>query len=143
MTVDKPDSPDTHERWINIRKLAALDIALRGPRLILIDFAAGVFACGGLGVFNLFTYFHSPDHSLYVVILGLALSWISLNYVPLLLYAIDIARRGSARQEVAFELEHKTVYTRKFAPQSLLMLLPLVVPIMAITQEIQRRSNKA
>ena len=61
--------------------------------------------------------------------------------MPLLLYAIKMMRRKSAELEVAFELEHKDVYARKYTFQSALILLPLVVPILAIVQEIQQRSR--
>jgi hypothetical protein len=67
---------------------------------------------------------------------------IALNYVPLLLYAISIVRRKSAQQEVAFELEHKEIYARKYTLQSLLLLLPLVVPILSLLQERQKRFQR-
>jgi|SRR5579883_553488 hypothetical protein len=126
------------ETIITIRKLAALDIAFHGYRFILAEFAAGVILCGGFGAFSLFAFFRNPGSPLFVLILGLVLSWITLNYVPLLLYAIDMRRRKSARQEVAFELEHREVYARKYTLQSLWLLLPLVVPILAIVQEVKK-----
>ena len=36
------------ETFINIRKLAALDIVFHGPRLILAEFAFGVVVCTAL-----------------------------------------------------------------------------------------------
>ena len=45
--------------------------------------------------------------------------------MPLLLYTISIIRRKSAEREVAFELEHKAYYARKYTTQSLLLVLPL------------------
>ncbi len=93
------------------------------------------------GAFSLFIFYHTVSHPLFAAILGFALSWIALNYVPLLLYAIRIVRRKSAELEVAFELEHKDVYALKYTFQPALLLLPLVVPILAIVQEIQKRSR--
>jgi len=127
---------------INIRKLAALDIAFHGPKFILIEFALGVLGCAALGVFSLFFgLFHGPNHSLFAIIMGCFLMWIALNYVPLLIYAISIARHKSAQQEVAYELEHKNKYTGKYTLQSLLLLVPLAVPMLAAHQELKKRSN--
>ncbi len=59
------------ETIINIRKLAALDIAFHGPKFILIEFALGVFGSAALGLFSLyFGLFHGPNHSLFAVFLG-------------------------------------------------------------------------
>ncbi len=129
------------ETFINIRKLAALDIVFHGPWFILGEFALGVAGCAAGGAFSLFIFYHTVSHPLFAAILGFALSWIALNYVPLLLYAIRIVRRKSAELEVAFELEHKDVYALKYTFQPALLLLPLVVPILAIVQEIQKRSR--
>lgn len=131
----------TKETFINIRKLAALDIVFHGSKLILAEFALGVVFCGVLGVFSLFAFFRNPSHPLFIVMLGVFLCWIALNYAPLLLYAISITRRKSAELEVAFELEHKDVYARKYTLQSALLVLPLVVPILALVQEVQKRSR--
>ncbi|GCE21248.1 hypothetical protein [Dictyobacter kobayashii] len=133
--------PAKKEIFINIRKLAALDLVFHGSRFILAEFALGVFLCSGFGIFSLFAFFNNPGHPLFMMIIGLVLAWIALNYVPLLLYAISIVRHESARQEVAFELEHKATYGRKYTLQATgLLLLPLAVPALAIIQEIQRRS---
>jgi hypothetical protein len=129
------------ETFINIRKLAALDIVFHGPRLILAEFARGVGGCAAGGAISLSFFFRTASHPLIAAILGFVLPWIALNYVPLLLYAISIVRHRSAELEVAFELEHKDVYARKYTFQSALLLLPLVVPIFAIAQEIQKRSR--
>jgi len=127
---------------INIRKLAALDIAFHGPKFILIEFALGVFGCAALGIFSLyFGLFHGPNHSLFAVVIGCFLLWIALNYVPLLIYAISIVRHKSAHQEVAYELEHKDKYAKKHTFQSTLLLIPLAVPTLAAYQELQKRPH--
>ena len=127
------------DTMINIRKLAALDIAFHGPKFILVEFALGVFGCAALGLFSLyFGLFHGPNHSLFSILLGCFLLWIALNYVPLLIYAISIARHNSVQQEVAYELEHKDIYAKKYAIQSTLLLVPLVVPALAVYQEMQK-----
>jgi hypothetical protein len=129
------------EPFINIRKLVALDIVFHGPKLILAEFALVVGLCGALGAWSLFSFFHSPDHPLFTVILGLVLSWIALNYVPLLLYALSFMRHKNAELEVVVELAHKERYARKYMAQSLLLAVPFVVPILAIVQEWQKHSS--
>jgi hypothetical protein len=129
------------ETFINIRKLAALDIVFHGSKFILAEFALGVVFCGVAGVFNLFAFFRNPSHPLFIAILGFSLSWVAVNYVPLLIYAISIVRGKSAEREVAFELERKGYYARKYTFQSLMLVLPLVVPLLAIFQEVEKRSS--
>lgn len=131
------------ETIMNVRKLAALDIVFHGPRLILAEFAVAVILGSGLGILQFFLFFHNPGHPLPVGFMGLFFSWIALNYLPLLLYTISLMRSKSAGQEVAFELEHKEIYARKYTLQSLWLLLPLVVPAFAIVQEMQKRSPRA
>lgn len=127
---------------INVRKLAALDIVFHGPTFILIEFALGVFGCAALGLFSIyFGLFHGPDHSPFAVFMGCFLLWVALNYVPLLIYAISIVRHKSAHQEVTYELEHKDRYARKYTHQSIILLLPLAVPALAMYQELQKRSH--
>jgi hypothetical protein len=127
---------------INIRKLAALDIAFLGPKFILIEFTLGLFGCAALGLFSIyFGFFHGPNHSLFEVIMGCFLLWIALNYVPLLLYAISIIRNKSAQKEVAYEIAHKDRYMGKYRRQSAILLIPLVVPALAVYQEMQKRPH--
>lgn len=131
-----------HNTFINVRKLAALDIVFHGPKFILIEFTLGVFGCAVLGLFSTyFGFFHSPNHSLFAVIIGCFLLWIALNYVPLLIYAISIVSHKSAHQEVAYELAHKDKYAGKYMLQSIILLLPLAVPALAMYQELQKRSH--
>ena len=127
---------------INIRKLAALDIAFHGPKFILIEFALGVFGCAALGLFSLyFGLLHGPNHSLFATIMGCFLLWIALNYVPLLFYAMSIVRHKSAQQEVAYELERRDKYAGKYMRQSTFLLIPLAIPVLATYQELQKRSQ--
>jgi hypothetical protein len=130
------------ETIMNVRKLAALDIVFHDPRLILAEFAVAVIVGSGLGILQFFVFFRTPGHPLAVGLVAVFFSCIGLNYVPLLLYAISIVRRKSAQQEVAFELERKEFYARKYTLQSAWLLLPLVVPILAIFQEMQKRSRR-
>ena len=126
------------EPVINVRKLAALDIVFHGPGLILAEFAFGIALCATFGLWSLL----GPIHSVLIVAIGCYLLGVALNYVPLLLYAISIVRRKSARQEVAFELAHKDASARKYTLQTtVLLLIPLVVALLAVYQEVRRRSQ--
>ncbi len=127
------------ETFINIRKLAALDIVFHGVKLILAEFAVAVGVSGFLGVFSLVAFFRNPEHPFAMEMPGFILTYIALNYLPLMLYAISIMRKRSAEREVAFELEHKDFYARKYTAQSFLLVLPLIVPVLAISQEVRKR----
>src|SRR5712671_6346566 len=93
-------------RMINIRKLAAIDLEFLGPKVILAEFGLGALGAMILGILSLragIYRFHSAGMTLF----GAYLLLLGMNYVPLLLHAIDMARHGSARQEIADELEDK------------------------------------
>ena len=127
------------ERFINVRRLAALDIALHGAPLILIEFGAAVVIGAALGVWLVSTAIAiSQSAALFRLVLGAYFLCIAINYAPLLLYGIDIARRGSARHEVAAELAEKDGRSaRRYGAQSLLLILPLVIPALALAQELR------
>lgn len=114
---------------INVRRLAAVDIAFLGPRFIVSEFVIGVFGSLGLGVFTL-----ARTHSWGGTVFGAYLLSLGVNYVPLLIHAIDLARLGPARQQMADEVAQKQVVFRKYRRQSLLLLVPLVVPMLAVVQ---------
>ncbi|HEX6777643.1 MAG TPA: hypothetical protein VF099_05540 [Ktedonobacterales bacterium] len=143
MSYSSGEQVHNDQAIINIRKLAALDIVFHGPKLILAEFAFGVFFTGALGLVLTYAGFVTGHFRVpWVALLGCYLLALAINYLPLLLHAISIVRRRSAQEEVAFELAHKEHYARKYTVQSLLLLLPLVVPVLAISQERQKRRNK-
>ena len=120
---------------INVRKLAAVDIAFLGSRFILIEFSIGVFGSLGLGVLTL-----SRSHTMGGIALGSYLLFIGVNYVPLLFHAISLAQHNSAHLEIADELTEKRLLFRKYRRQSLLLLVPLVIPVLALAQSLRRRT---
>jgi hypothetical protein len=122
---------------IDFRKLAAVDIAFLGSRLILAEFSIGVFGSFALGLWTLLR-----SHSIGGIALGSYLLFIGINYVPLLLYAITIVRVDSARDEIAEERADKREMFRKYRRQSLLLLVPLAVPILALARELRRNTPK-
>lgn len=123
---------------INVRKLAAIDLEFLGPKIILSEFGLGVLGSLTLGILSIRAGMHR-FHSARMTVFGVYLLLLGINYVPLLLHALDIARNGCARQEIADELGNRRVTFRKYRRQSLFLLLPMVVPIAAIVQEISRR----
>ena len=104
-----------------------------GPRIILAEFSLGVFGSFALGVLTLLR-----SHSLRGIALGSYLLFIGINYVSLLLYAISLVRHNSAKDEIADELTEKRRMFRKYRRQSLLLLVPLAVPILALALAFHR-----
>jgi hypothetical protein len=121
---------------MNPRKLAAIDIVFLGSKFIIGEFAAGALLSAALGVFVLFR-----SHSFMQVALGLYLISLGVNYVPMLAYAVAITREHSARAELADELKDERGAMAKYRRQSVLLLVPLLVPILALVQ--QRRKAQA
>ena len=59
---------------VDVRRLAALDMALHGPRLILIEFAVGVVGCAVLGGYSVALGVRLPAHGFtWQLFLGIAL----------------------------------------------------------------------
>lgn len=73
----------TDNPWLNLRKLAAIDIACLGSKLIIAQFVGGALLCGALGIFVLL-----QRGSLIQTLCGVYLIALAINYVPTLLYAI-------------------------------------------------------
>jgi len=120
---------------LDVRKLAALDMAFHGERFILGEFGIGVAGSIVLCVLSLSAGFRSG--TVWELLLGLALLWIGLNYVPLLVHAIDLARLGAARLEAADEIERPELI-RGYTARQLWILLPFAVVIMDLVQRRRR-----
>jgi len=121
---------------LNPRKLAAIDIAFLGPKFVIAEFAGGVVLCFALGVFVLLR-----SHSSLQFTLGLYLVSLGINYVPLLAYAVAITRKKSARSELGDELKDERQAMSKYRQQSMLLLVPLLVPILSLL--LERRIARA
>ena len=118
---------------LNPRKLAAIDILFLGSKFVIAEFAAGVFLCAALGTFVLFR-----RTSVAQLALGLYLISLGVNYVPMLIYAIGIASGQTARAELGGELEDTRRAMAKYRRQSVLLLVPFLVPIIALGQSRRR-----
>ncbi len=123
---------------LDVRKLAAGDMALHGPRFIVIEFAAGVVGCALIGGLSLAAGLRALSHGVgWQLLLGVALLWIALNYVPLLVIAIELARRGTARQEAADVLADPR-QIRQLGIRQLWILVPFAVVFFAFLQRRRR-----
>jgi len=121
-------------KLIQVRKLAAVDMVSLGTRVIVVEYALGVALPLILGIASLRARL-GPALSPGQVGLGVWLVTIALNYVPLLLYAVSMARSGTVRSEGEPELAH----VRRYAIQQAIILVPLFVVILALVQERMRR----
>ena len=115
---------------INPRKLAAIDLVFLGYKFVVTEFAAAVVCCPALGAWVLIR-----SHAYWQIALGLYLMSLGINYVPMLLYAVAIARHGNARAEMGVELDDKRQAMAKYRLQSLSLLVPLLVPAVSFVQE--------
>ncbi len=122
---------------LDVRKLAALDMALHGRRFIVVEFGAGVVGCGLLGALSIGGWLKAGGHGGWQLALGVILLWIGLNYVPLLIHAIDLARKGSAREEAKNELD-RAALTRRYGLLQLWILVPFAVIVMDLLPRARR-----
>jgi hypothetical protein len=60
---------------------------------------------------------------------------LGINYVPMLIYAIAIARGDNARAEIGYEINDKRRAMAKYRRLSIFLLVPLLVPVVALGQE--------
>lgn len=121
---------------VNFRKLAAIDVAFLGPNLIATEFAFGLLLSVALGVFALLR-----ARSLWGTAVGTYLVCLGINYGPMLAYALAIGNRENAQLELGDELKEKRAAMSKYRRQSLLLLVPLVVPIFAIFRRAPRANT--
>jgi hypothetical protein len=127
---------------IDFRKLAALDLVFHGPRFVLIEFAGAVALTGGLAALSLRSGLLGPGHPvLWEIAVGGFLASIGVNYLPLLIYAVALVRSGTARQEVAHELEQAQQSQRRYGAQQFLLAVPFAVLVIAVVQTIARRAR--
>ena len=110
-------------------KLAAIDIAFLGARLIIAEYAIGVLLSVALGAFTLLR--GGPHWQLAV---GLYLVLLGINYVPMLVCAVAISKGGSTHAEIDDELTDEGRAMAKYRWQSVFLLVPLVVAITALRQ---------
>ncbi|MEJ2006991.1 MAG: hypothetical protein P8Z30_02360 [Acidobacteriota bacterium] len=115
-----------------------MEIAFLGYKVIYAEYAAAVVLAIALGLVLLF---RSPSG--WQLLLGIYLICLGINYVPMWVYTIQIGNRQNARAEIADELaesgKQKTMSRYRYV--SLFLLLPLVVPVLAVAYERSRSHN--
>ena len=79
--------------------------------------------------------------SFWQVALGLYFISLGINYVPMLVYAVGITRGQSARAEIGDELNDKGRAMAKYRRQSILLLVPLLVPMVALSQRRRKAQS--
>jgi hypothetical protein len=122
---------------INIRKLAAVDMAWLGTRIIVAEYAVGVVIPFVLGLISIRSGFFGPVLSGWEAALGIWLVTIAANYIPLFIYAVLIAKAGTAKEEGEPELAH----AKRYGVQQVIILVPFLVLVLALTQELGRRQK--
>ena len=124
---------------LDVPKLVALDMALHGRRFIVSEFAAGVLLCGALGAYSIAAGLgHLAGGPNWQLLMGIALLWIALNYVPLFLHATELAKNGRAREEAAAELADQRKAT-SYLWRQLWILVPFAIVILDLRQRSRHR----
>lgn len=126
---------------LNVRKLAALELHLLGPVLVLTEYVIGVAAPLVLGALTLRDALRH-NRPLGLTAFGIYLFTLGVNYLPLLLHATQLARSRHWSAVTADEVVHPSSSLRGYRLQSLLLLLPLVIPALALMQFGEGAENR-
>lgn len=115
-------------------------MVFHGKRFIVAEFAGGVILCGALGLLSVAAGLRLLSRGLsWQLLLGIALLWIAVNYLPLFIHAVDLARSGAAREEVAVELADLGI-ARSYAVRQLWILVPFAIVSLDLVQRSKRSS---
>jgi hypothetical protein len=104
---------------------------LHGKHFILAEFGFGIVFPVLFAIINLRRIFVGAAQPLWVTLVGIWLIGIGINYIPLLTYAVIIARKGSIEDEGQSE----RVNVMKYSLQQFIIFIPLLVAIIALIQE--------
>lgn len=122
---------------INIRKLAEVDLAWLGAKVIVTEYSLGVSLPFLLGLVLLRRSLSSANPFSWITLVGIWLVAIAINYVPLLTYAVLISRAGTAKTEGQSEIVH----AKRYGVQQAITLVPLLVVGLALWQEYRGREQ--
>jgi hypothetical protein len=64
--------------------------------------------------------------------------FIALNYAPLLVHAVHLAKDGPSRERIASELRARPTLARRYGLLQLWILVPAAVVVMAVAQARRR-----
>src|SRR5262245_33808940 len=137
-TSERVERAERTERIINVRMLVALDMALHGARFILIEFAGGIALCAAIGLWLVISGLPLGHAAVpFKLVPGAYFLCLAINYVPMLLYAIVIARGHSARQEASAVMPEQSKFPVRYGVQQIFLVVPLMIPLLALSQELQ------
>jgi hypothetical protein len=114
---------------VDVRRLAAVDLSGLGPKIIIPEFGLAVVGAPVLGVLTLVR-----SESLALTAFGVGLIGLGVNYVPLLIHAIDLVRQSAVEAAIADEPSDRRTLYAKYRKQSLWLLVPFVVGGAALVQ---------
>lgn len=114
----------------NVRRLVALDMGLHGPTFILIEFGLGVPVPM---IFGLSLIIRG------IVLFGVYIFMLGINYVPVLLYAV--ALRKTYGNVVDMNDPGVARLNHKYSIQQFLIFIPFFVVGLAIAQRSQSRTE--
>jgi len=121
---------------INVKKMAELDIAFHGQKIILAEFGLSFLL---LTFFGLFALLINHGASLWLSFIGTYLLLVGLNYLPLLSHAITFKETNNAQTETREQRSRHDI-ARKYGTQQLLILVPITILALAIIQKIGSRN---
>jgi hypothetical protein len=122
-------------KFIEVRKLAAVDMLWMGPPVLRVEYAVGVLAPRALGALTLRSNSHPSITSPWQVGPGAWLVANAANYILLFTYALLIARSGAVRAEGEPELPH----VRRYGVQQPIILIQSLVVLLTVARERRRR----
>lgn len=117
----------------DIRKLAAIDIVFLGFKVVVAEYICGVGLSIALGIFILFR-----SHTVGQIILGVYFLCLGINYVPMFIHTLSIGNKENAVTELGAELSKKRTAMARYRRLSLLLLVPAVIPVMAVARLAKR-----
>jgi len=118
---------------LDFRKLAAIDIVFLGYQIVFAEYVCGVVLPIVLGILS-FVKGHSVTGA-YLISLG-------INYSPMLIYVVSIGNREKARAELGDELTQQRRALAKYRKLSVLLLMPLFVPLNAILKRSTQKTRR-
>ena len=122
---------------IDPRKLAAIHIATLGPTFAMGNFAGTALLCLSLGALILW---HADSGKL--ITFGFYFVSLCINFAVMFFYALEFNNRQSARAEIGDELNNKRGAMAEYRRQSIYLLLPMVVPIVALRRRSRSRPRR-
>jgi hypothetical protein len=122
---------------IDPRKLVAIHIATMGTAFVIGNFAGTTVVSLALGTFILWR-----ADSFQQLIFGFYFSSLGINYMLMLFYAFEINNHESARAEIGEELNKKQGAIAEYRRQTIYLLLPLVVPIVALQRHYKSKPSR-